>query len=55
MGSTTARAGVQFPVVAGSSLLLSIKAGSAAYLVSYSMGNDGSSPRVKQLGNETDH
>jgi hypothetical protein len=48
MGSTTARTGVQFPAVADSSLLL--QAGSAAYLVSYSMGNDGSFPMGEAAG-----
>jgi hypothetical protein len=42
MGSTTARTGVQFPVVADSSLLLSIQASSVAYLVSYSLSSGGS-------------
>jgi len=50
MGSTTARTGVQFPAVADSSLLLSIQAGSATYLVSYSMGNDGSFPMGEAAG-----
>jgi len=50
MGSTTARTGVQFPAVADSYLLHSIQAGSAAYLVFYSMGSDDCFPTVEAAG-----
>ena len=41
-GLSNRRTGVLLPAVADSALLHSIQAGSAAYLVSYSMGSDGS-------------
>ena len=50
MGSTTARTGAQFPVVADSSLLLSIQASCAAYLVCNSMSSDASFPMGEAAG-----